>query len=57
MICIKYSLIVGFILAIGFGYTHAADEKLFELRREYNQVSAGIDSLVRVMHQVDDEVL
>jgi len=54
---IKYSLIVGFILAIGFGYTHAADEKLFELRREYNQVSAGIDSLVRVMHQVDDEVL
>jgi hypothetical protein len=54
---IKYSLIVGFILAIGFGYTHAADEKLFELRREYNQVSSGIDSLVRVMHQVDDEVL
>lgn len=35
----------------------AADEKLFELRREYNLVSANIDSLVRAMQQVDEEVL
>lgn len=35
----------------------AVDGKLFELRREYNLVSAGIDSLVRAMHQIDDEVL
>lgn len=35
----------------------AADERLFALRREYNLVSAGIDSLVRAMQQVDEEVL
>lgn len=42
---------------MALGETSAVDERVFALRREYNLVSAGIDSLVRAMQQVDDEVL
>ena len=53
---IKYMLIL-ILLAMLPQSVCAADEKLFELRREYNLVSAGIDSLVRTMQKIDDEVL
>ncbi|MBT3603768.1 MAG: hypothetical protein HOE48_00125 [Candidatus Latescibacteria bacterium] len=49
--------ILGFFLVTAWTRACAVDGQLFELRREYNLVSAGIDSLVRAMHQIDDEVL
>jgi len=54
---IRSAFLLGVVTVLSFGSVTAADEALFALRREYNLVSAGIDSLVRAMHQVDDEVL
>jgi hypothetical protein len=54
---IRFVFLMGVVTMHSFGSVMAADEALFALRREYNLVSAGIDSLVRAMHQVDDEVL
>jgi hypothetical protein len=48
---------LGLISASLCGHSSAADDKVIELRREYNLVSAVIDSLVRAMHQVDEDVL
>jgi hypothetical protein len=50
-------VLIGFAYLIGFSQIEAADESLLALRREYNWVSAGIDSLVRGMHRIDEDVL
>ena len=45
------------LLLLMSGYAEAIERDIVALRREYNDVSAAVDSLVRMMQVADAEVL
>ena len=50
-------MIVVILLLFASGYVEAMERDALAIRREYNDVSAAIDSLVRMMQGADAEVL
>ena len=53
---IMTAIVVALLVGLN-GVLHAADQEMLAQRREYNDVSAAVDSLVRMMQIVDAEAL